>query len=147
VGDKLADLLTREDVRDVVKKSREKRAYQGKTRSRIKGGTEAARTVLSVLRQMIGWGIDEEKLKRTDNPASNMEKNLPKKKKGERCLSLRERRGTRSGGDSEMGANQSSSFVRPLYLQRDGWGAALGRLVQGSGQNEGCDFCEHRCIP
>jgi hypothetical protein len=66
----------------------------------IKGGTEAARTVLSVLRQMISWGIDEEKLKRTDNPASNMEKNLPKKKKGERCLSLRERREAwRAAGD------------------------------------------------
>jgi integrase len=100
VGDKLADLLTREDVRDVVKKSREQRAYQGNTRARIKGGTEAARTVLSVLRQMIGWGIDEEKLKRKDNPASNMEKNLPKKKKGERCLSLRERREAwRAAGD------------------------------------------------
>ena len=100
VGDKLGDLLTREDIRDVVKKAREKRAYQGKTRARIKGGTEAARTVLSVLRQMVDWGIDEEKLKRADNPASNMEKNLPKKKKGERCLSLQERREAwRGAGD------------------------------------------------
>jgi hypothetical protein len=35
---------------------------------------------------MISWGIDEGKFKRQDNPASNMEKNLVKKKRGERAV-------------------------------------------------------------
>jgi hypothetical protein len=48
--------------------------------------------MLSVLRQMITWEIDEDKIKREVNPAANMEKNLPKKKKGERMLSLQEAR-------------------------------------------------------
>jgi hypothetical protein len=56
------------------------------------GGVEAARTAMSVLRQMYSWGIDEEVLKRKDNPESRMQKNLPKQKRGETVLTLREAR-------------------------------------------------------
>jgi integrase len=41
---------------------------------------------------MISWGIDEDQLRRKDNPVSGMEKNLPKKKRGDRVLSLEEAR-------------------------------------------------------
>jgi FAD binding domain len=48
----------------------------------------------------VQWGIDEDKIKRDVNPAANVEKNLPKKKKGERVLTsdaerLRPRGGSR----------------------------------------------------
>lgn len=56
------------------------------------GGIEAARTTMSVLRQMYSWAIDESVLKRKDNPASRMQKNLPKQKRGETVLTLREAR-------------------------------------------------------
>jgi integrase len=69
-------------------------------RDRPRGGREAARTMLAVLRQMITWGMDEDKIKREVNPATNMEKNLPKKKKGERVLSIEEaREAWRAAGD------------------------------------------------
>jgi len=45
---------------------------------------------VAVLRRMIAWGLDEGKLKRKDDPASNMAKNLPKERKGERVLSMEE---------------------------------------------------------
>jgi len=41
---------------------------------------------------MINWGIRERLLKRTDNPATGMEDNLPKKRRKERVLSLEEAR-------------------------------------------------------
>lgn len=47
---------------------------------------------MSVLRQMYSWAIDESVLKRKDNPASRMQKNLPKQKRGETVLTLREAR-------------------------------------------------------
>jgi integrase len=56
------------------------------------GGVEAARTAMGVLRHMYSWGIEEAKLKRKDNPASRIEKNLPKKKQGDVVLSLNETR-------------------------------------------------------
>lgn len=54
------------------------------------GGTEAARTAVGVLRHMYSWAMEEGKVKRKDNPASNIQENLPKKKEGEVVLSLRE---------------------------------------------------------
>ena len=41
---------------------------------------------------MFSWGIEEEKLKRKDNPCSNIVRNLPNAKKRETVLSLREAR-------------------------------------------------------
>lgn len=41
---------------------------------------------------MYSWAIDESVLKRKDNPASKMQKNLPKQKRGETVLTLREAR-------------------------------------------------------
>jgi hypothetical protein len=61
-------------------------------RDRPRGGKEAARTVVGVLRKMINWGIREKQLKRTDNPAIGMEDNLPKKRRKERVLSMEEAR-------------------------------------------------------
>jgi integrase len=92
LGDVLADRLTREQVRAAVKKTMVKKPRGEGGRDRRRGGQEAARTVVSVLRKMLSWASDEDKIKRKDNPASGMEKNLPKKRKGERVLTLDEAR-------------------------------------------------------
>jgi len=47
---------------------------------------------MSVLRQMYSWAMEESVLKRQNNPASKIQKNLPKKKPGEIVLTLREAR-------------------------------------------------------
>ncbi len=92
IGNVLADVLSREQVRGLVKKAMV-RVPRGKgPKDRPRGGKEAARTVLGVLRKMINWGTREKLLKRTDNPATGMEDNLPKKKQKERVLSLEEAR-------------------------------------------------------
>jgi integrase len=92
VGRVIADLLTRDQVRGLMKRAmvRETPSVEGRSRSR--GGTEAARTSIGVLRKMINWGIRERLLKRTDNPVAGMEDNLPKKRKRERVLSMDEAR-------------------------------------------------------
>jgi hypothetical protein len=64
----------------------------GRRDARGRGGSEAARTVIAVLRLVVSWAIRENLIKRTDNPASDMEKNLPKKRKKDRVLSLDEAR-------------------------------------------------------
>lgn len=90
IGNVLADVLSREQVRGIVKKVMV-RVSRGKgPKDRPRGGKEAARTVVGVLRKMINWGIREKLLKRTDNPVMGMEDNLPKKKRKERVLSIEE---------------------------------------------------------
>jgi integrase len=92
VGDVLADTLSREQVRGLLKNVMVRVPRTGRPRDRPRGGKEAARTVLAVLRKMISWGVAEGLLARKDNPASGMESNLPKKRKKERVLSLEEAR-------------------------------------------------------
>jgi integrase len=92
VGDRLAELLTREDVRKVMEAARVKRHRAPGERGGGIGGVEAARTVMGVLRHMYSWAIDEGKLKRKDNPASRIDKNLPKKKERDVVLTLNEAR-------------------------------------------------------
>ena len=92
IGQILADVCSREDVRDALKKVMVKQLRGTGPRDRSKGGKEAARTMVTVLRKMFAWGSDEGKITRKDNPVSGMAKNLPKKKRGERVLSLDEMR-------------------------------------------------------
>jgi integrase len=92
VGDRLAELLTREEVRKVMEAARIKRHREPGERGGGIGGVEAARTVMGVLRHMYAWAIEEGKLKRKDNPASKIDKNLPKKKARDVVLSLNEAR-------------------------------------------------------
>lgn len=92
LGDVIADTLSREQVRELLRKVMVRVPRKEGPRDRVRGGKEAARTVLAVLRKMISWGIAEELLRRRDNPASGMESNLPKKRKKERVLSLEEAR-------------------------------------------------------
>jgi len=47
---------------------------------------------MGVLRHMYSWAMEEGKLKRKDNPASKIARNLPKKKQGDVVLSLHEAR-------------------------------------------------------
>ena len=47
---------------------------------------------MGVLRHMYSWAMEEGKLKRKDNPASKIDRNLPKKKQGDVVLSLSEAR-------------------------------------------------------
>lgn len=92
IGDKLAELVTREEAREVMSAARVKRARPKGQKGGQLGGIEAARTTVSVLRQMYSWAIDESVLKRKDNPVSKMQKNLPKQKRGETVLTLKETR-------------------------------------------------------
>ncbi len=92
IGEKLAELVTREDAREVMNAARVKRPRPKGQKGGQLGGIEAARTTMSVLRQMYSWAIDEGVLKRKDNPASRMQKNLPKQKRSETVLTLREAR-------------------------------------------------------
>jgi integrase len=92
LGDTLADTLTREQVRRLLKEVMVRTPRKAGPKERRRGGKEAARTVVAVFRKMISWGIAEELLRRRDNPVSGMESNLPKKRKKERVLSLEEAR-------------------------------------------------------
>ena len=92
IGDMLVDQLRREHVRDLLKKVMTRSPRGNGSWDRPRGGKEAARTVLSVLRKMISWGRSEELLKRPDNTASGMESSLPKKRQKDRVLSTNEAR-------------------------------------------------------
>jgi len=92
VGRILADVLTRDQLRGLMKRVMVRVPRGVGAKDRPRGGKEAARTVLGVLRKMINWGIREKLLKRVDNPAIGMEDNLPKKRRKERVLSLEEAR-------------------------------------------------------
>jgi integrase len=92
LGHVLADVLSRDQVRASVKKVMVSMPRGSSSKSRPRGGKEAARSVVAVLRKMINWGIRERLLKRTDNPLTGMEDNLPKKKRKSRVLSLEEAR-------------------------------------------------------
>jgi len=92
VGNVLADALSREQVRGLMKKVIVRLPRGKGSRDRPRGGKEAARSVVAVLRKMINWGMRERLLKRVDNPVAGMEDNLPKKRRKERVLSLAEAR-------------------------------------------------------
>jgi integrase len=79
-------------VRSVMEAARVKRKRAPGERGGSIGGIEAARTAMGVLRHMYAWAIEEGKLKRKDNPASKIDKNLPRPRKGETVLSLSEAR-------------------------------------------------------
>lgn len=90
IGNVIADVLTREQVRSLLKKVMVRVPRGDSAGSRPRGGKEAARSTLSVLRKMLAWGMTEGLLKRTDNPVSGMEANLPKKKQKDRVLTVDE---------------------------------------------------------
>jgi integrase len=92
IGGVLVDVLDREQVRELIRKVRIRRPRTDGARGRPRGGSEAARTVIAVLRLVLAWAIRENLVKRADNPASGMDKNLPKKRKKDRVLSLDEAR-------------------------------------------------------
>lgn len=79
-----------EDAREVMNAARIKRPRTDGQRGASIGGIEAARTAMRVLRHMFSWAIEDEKLKRQDNPCRNIIRNLPKARKGETVLSLEE---------------------------------------------------------
>jgi len=92
LGHVLADVLSRDQIRAFVKKVMVRVPRGCGSKDRPQGGKEAARSAIAVLRKMINWGIREKLLKRTDNPVTGMEDNLPKKKRRARVLSLEEAR-------------------------------------------------------
>lgn len=92
IGRQSAERLTREQVRSVMEAARIKRARPRGERGGPIGGVEAARTAMAVLRHLYAWAIDEGKLSREDNPASRIDRNLPKKKARDVVLSLNEAR-------------------------------------------------------
>ena len=90
LGTLFAELVTRDDVRLAMKKVMQKQPAGKTPRHRPRGGIEAARTYVTVLRKLFAWAMDEGKIRRKDNPASDMAKNLPRKRRGERVLSMDE---------------------------------------------------------
>ena len=92
IGDLLAEAVSREQVRGLVRKVMVRLPRGEGARDRPRGGREAARSALGVFRKMMNWGMRERLLKRTDNPATGMEDNLPKKRQKERVLSIEEAR-------------------------------------------------------
>jgi integrase len=90
LGERLADALTRQEVRMVMDHARVKRdRADGKPGSQV-GGVEAARSAMSALRHMYFWAIDEGKLERSDNPVIRVTENLPRKNQRDRVLSITE---------------------------------------------------------
>jgi len=92
IGRLIAEQVAREQVRMVMEAARVKHKRAKGERGGVIGGVEAARTAMGVLRHLYSWAIDEGKLKRSDNPASRIDKNLPKKKSRDVVLSLNEAR-------------------------------------------------------
>jgi integrase len=90
LGRKSAVLVTRDEVREALKKAMVKTPRGEGPKDRARGGKEAARTMISVGRSMFTWGMEEKKINRPDNPFSNMEKVLPRKKRGDRALNIDE---------------------------------------------------------
>jgi len=130
LGEFLADVISREQVRVLVKKVMVRIPRGDGPRDRPRGGKEAARTALGVLRKMINWGMRERLLKRADNPATGMEDNLPKKKQKERVLSLEEAR------IAWRAAETLGYPFGPIYqlllltgCRQGEWSACLGRYV------------------
>ncbi|HWX26466.1 MAG TPA: tyrosine-type recombinase/integrase [Steroidobacteraceae bacterium] len=100
LGDIPVDALDREEVRSLIRHVRVPQPRADTQRGRARGGIEAARRALGVLRLMVGWAIEERLVNREDNPASRMERNLPRKRKGDRVLSLEEMRAVWRAADS-----------------------------------------------
>ena len=126
LGEVIADLLTRDQLREAAKKVMVKQPRGQGPRARLRGGTEAARTMIAVLRQMISWGSDEGKIRRKDNPASHMERNLPKKKRRERVLSLEEARAAwRAAGDLGYPFGPAYQLILLTGNRRGEWSTCL----------------------
>ena len=100
IGDVIAELVSREQVREVMQEARKRRPRPSGERGGRIGGTEAARTTVSVLRQAYTWAAGEGILKRDVNPATNIDRHLPRKRRGERVLSLEEARNTWRAAES-----------------------------------------------
>jgi integrase len=99
-------------------------------RARPRGGKEAARTALGVFRKMVNWGIRERLLKRTDNPATGMEENLPKKKQKERVLSLEEARlAWRAAGTLGYPFGPIYRLILLTGCRQGEWSACLRRYI------------------
>ncbi len=92
LGSQLADLVTRDDVRTLVKKVIARVPRSSGPRDRPRGGVEAARTMISVLRKMFSWARDEGLIKRLENPVAGIESNLPRKRRKDRVLTRDEAR-------------------------------------------------------
>ena len=126
LGEVIADLLTRDQLRAEVRKVMVKQSPGQVPRARLRGGPEAARTMIAVLRQMISWGSDEGKIRRKDNPASKMEKNLPRKNRRERVLSLEEARAAwRAAGDLGYPFGPAYQLILLTGNRRGEWSKCL----------------------
>jgi hypothetical protein len=89
----LADVLNRDQVRASVKKIMVRVPRGSAPKDRPRGGKEAARSVIAVLRKMMNWGIRERLLKRTDNPLTGW-KTICRKRSAKRACCRSRRRGS-----------------------------------------------------
>jgi len=100
LGSVPVDSLDREHIRSLVRTVRIRQPRPAIKQGRARGGCEAARRALGVLRLMVGWAMDERLIHRDDNPARGFEKHLPRKRRGERVLSADEARAVWRAADS-----------------------------------------------
>src|SRR5260370_12253576 len=107
------DELNREQVRNLIRQVRVRQPRPDNKGGRARGGTEAGRRALGVLRLMVGWAIEERLVNREDNVASGMMRNLPPKRRGERVLSISEARIVWQAADSGFAFD---NLIRLLLL-------------------------------
>ncbi len=85
---------------------------------------------MGVLRHMYSWAIEERKIKRTDNPASKITKNLPRKKEGEVVLTLSEARIVwQAAKDCGYPFGTQAQLQLLTSLRLDNWASAKGEWI------------------
>ena len=87
LGRVVADMLTRDQVRDLMKNVMVQVPSAGHGKSRRRGGIEAARSVMGVLRKMINWGIRERILKRRQSRRGDAGQPAEEEEEGARLVS------------------------------------------------------------
>jgi integrase len=124
LGEVSVDALDREQIRSLIRQVRVPRPRADTKRGRAHGGIEAARRALGVLRLMVGWAIEERLVNREDNPASRMERHLPKKRKADRVLSIDEVRAVWRAADSGFAFDNHARLMLLTGCRAGEWARA-----------------------
>jgi len=124
LGEVSVDALDREQIRCLIRQVRVPRPRLDTKRGRAHGGIEAARRALGVLRLMVGWAIEERLVNREDNPASRMERHLPKKRKADRVLSIDEVRAVWRAADSGFAFDNHARLMLLTGCRAGEWARA-----------------------
>jgi len=124
LGEVSVDALDREQIRSLIRQVRVRHPRTDAKDGRAHGGIEAARRALGVLRLMVGWAIEERLVNREDNPASRMERHLPKKRKADRVLSIDEVRAVWRAADSGFAFDNHARLMLLTACRAGEWARA-----------------------